>query len=112
LQQNPNLNIKLKVMKNKHTIKFIDLFAGLGGIRLGFEQACKENGINTECVMTSEIKPYAIETLKHNHHHKNFVGDIFNVKNEEQEGLCFLKLRELFDTTNQLVSSLKMLKVW
>jgi len=33
--------------------------------------------------MTSEIKPYAIETLKHNHHHKNFVGDIFNVKNED-----------------------------
>lgn len=64
-------------------LKFIDLFAGLGGIRLGFEQACQERGIETECVLTSEIKPYAIETLKHNHHHKNFVGDIFEVKNED-----------------------------
>ena len=37
-------------------VKFIDLFAGLGGIRIGFEQACKERGIETECVLTSEIK--------------------------------------------------------
>lgn len=77
-------------MKNKHTIRFIDLFAGLGGIRLGFEQACSEKGIITECVMTSEIKPYAIETLKHNHRHENFVGDIFNVKNEDIPEFDFL----------------------
>ena len=36
-------------------IKFIDLFAGTGGIRLGFEQACKQFGIATECVFSSEI---------------------------------------------------------
>lgn len=77
-------------MKNKHTIRFIDLFAGLGGIRLGFEQACKEKGVNTKCVMTSEIKPYAIETLKLNHTHENFVGDIFNVKNEDIPKFDFL----------------------
>jgi site-specific DNA-cytosine methylase len=106
------LNIKLKMMNKK--IKFIDLFAGLGGIRIGFEQACKERGIETECVLTSEIKPYAVETLKHNHHHNNFIGDIFQLKNEGipdflvnhlaqeekemvlqiQEELCFLKLKE------------------
>ena len=77
-------------MKSNNKIKFIDLFAGLGGIRLGFEQACKERGIKTECVMTSEIKPYAIETLKHNHHHENFVGDIFQVKNEHIPSFDFL----------------------
>ena len=31
-------------------IKFIDLFAGTGGIRLGFEQACKKFNLKTECV--------------------------------------------------------------
>lgn len=72
------------------TLKFIDLFAGLGGIRLGFEQACKERNIETECVITSEIKPYAIETLKHNYHHENFVGDIFQVKNEDIPDFNFL----------------------
>jgi len=77
-------------MNSKNKIKFIDLFAGLGGIRLGFEQACKEKGIKTECVMTSEIKPYAIETLKHNHHHENFVGDIFKVKNKDIPSFDFL----------------------
>ena len=46
-----------------NTVKFIDLFAGLGGIRLGFEKAFKEVGVDTECVMTSEIKPYAVNTL-------------------------------------------------
>lgn len=74
----------------KRKLKFIDLFAGLGGIRLGFEQACQETGIETECVLTSEIKPYAIQTLKHNHHHENFVGDIFQVKNEDIPDFDFL----------------------
>jgi DNA (cytosine-5)-methyltransferase 1 len=74
----------------KNKLKFIDLFAGLGGIRLGFEQACQEAGIETECVLTSEIKPYAIQTLKHNHHHENFVGDIFQVKNEVIPDFDFL----------------------
>jgi DNA (cytosine-5)-methyltransferase 1 len=71
-------------------LKFIDLFAGLGGIRIGFEQACEERGIKTECVLTSEIKPYAIETLKHNHNHENFVGDIFQLKNEDIPDFDFL----------------------
>ena len=74
-------------------MKFIDLFAGLGGIRLGFEQACKDRGIKTECVLTSEIKPYSIQTLKHNHHYEseeNFVGDIFKVKNEDIPSFDFL----------------------
>lgn len=71
-------------------LKFIDLFAGLGGIRIGFEQACEERGIETECVLTSEIKPYAIETLKHNHHHNNFIGDILQLKNEDIPDFDFL----------------------
>jgi DNA (cytosine-5)-methyltransferase 1 len=75
-------------MKNK--ITFIDLFAGLGGIRLGFEQACQERGIETACVLTSEIKPYAVQTLQHNYHHDNFVGDIFQVKNENIPKFDFL----------------------
>lgn len=82
------LNIKLGKMGTK--LKFIDLFAGLGGIRLGFEQACQDRGIETECVLTSEIKPYAVQTLKHNHHHENFVGDIFQVKNEDIPPFDFL----------------------
>ena len=68
-------------MRN-NVVKFIDLFAGLGGIRLGFEKALKDFGFETQCVMTSEIKPYAVKTLKHNFQHDFFVGDIFQIQNE------------------------------
>jgi DNA (cytosine-5)-methyltransferase 1 len=65
-----------------NVVKFIDLFAGLGGIRLGFENAFNKIGIKTECVMTSEIKPYAVKTLNKNFKHDFFVGDIFQIRNE------------------------------
>ena len=61
------------------TVKFIDLFAGMGGIRLGFEQSFNERGYETECVLTSEIKPYAIQALKYNFEQDNLVGDICQV---------------------------------
>ena len=34
--------------------KFIDLFAGIGGMRLGFESACEELGFEADCVFSSE----------------------------------------------------------
>ncbi len=68
-------------MKN-NKIRFIDLFAGLGGIRLGFENVFKKEGFETECVMTSEIKPYAVKTLEHNFKHDFLAGDIFDTPNE------------------------------
>lgn len=71
-------------------VKFIDLFAGLGGIRLGFEKSFQDLGIDTECVMTSEIKPFAVETLVSNFNHDYFVGDIFEVKNEDIPDFDFL----------------------
>lgn len=71
-------------------IKFIDLFAGLGGIRVGFESSFNKLGFNTECVLTSEIKPFANKTLKHNFSHNLFVGDIFKVKTKEIPDFDFL----------------------
>ena len=71
-------------------VKFIDLFAGLGGIRLGFEKSFQDLGFLTECVMTSEIKPYAIETLTKNFSHNYFVGDIFNIDNKQIPDFDFL----------------------
>ena len=48
--------------------KAIDLFAGIGGIRLGFANAFKEN---IEFVFSSEIDKYAQQTYK-----ANFDGDV------------------------------------
>ncbi|RXG19124.1 DNA (cytosine-5)-methyltransferase 1 [Leeuwenhoekiella aestuarii] len=53
-------------MKNNIDIKFIDLFAGLGGIRLGLEQAAYDLGLTTKCMFTSEVKKSAIKALNLN----------------------------------------------
>lgn len=57
-------------------IRYIDLFAGMGGIRLGLVQACEDRGIETECVFTSEIKPAAIAVYNQNHPGEHITGDI------------------------------------
>jgi DNA (cytosine-5)-methyltransferase 1 len=71
-------------------IKFIDLFAGLGGTRLGFEQACNELKIKHECVFTSEIKPHAIDIYKHNFDNENVHGDITKIDEESIPDFDFL----------------------
>lgn len=60
-------------------IRFIDLFAGLGGLRLGFEMAAKSLGLASRCVFTSEIKPHAIETYLANFPGETIAGDITKV---------------------------------
>ena len=63
----------------KDTLRFIDLFAGLGGIRLGLEQACAELGVKAECVFSSEIKPHAIDAYSKFFNETNIAGDITKV---------------------------------
>jgi len=58
------------------TYKIIDLFAGIGGIRRGFEQAY-EGGI--ECVFTSEWDKYAAETYSLNYPNETVHGDITQI---------------------------------
>lgn len=52
--------------KRNPMIRFIDLFSGTGGIRLGFQMACKSCGIDTECVFSSEIDNNACASYKLN----------------------------------------------
>lgn len=63
----------------RKTIRFIDLFAGIGGIRCGLELAAKEAGFETKCVFTSEIKEHAIKVLKQNHPDEDINGDITTI---------------------------------
>lgn len=66
--------------ENKKVIRFIDLFAGIGGIRCGLEQAIREKGMEPLCVFTSEIKPYAVRVLHDNHPAETIAGDITQVE--------------------------------
>jgi DNA (cytosine-5)-methyltransferase 1 len=57
---------------------FIDLFAGIGGLRLAFES------VGGECVFTSEWDSYAQRTYQANHQHSHQLnGDITKVPVEE-----------------------------
>lgn len=57
-------------------IKVIDLFAGIGGIRRGFEQASEGN---IDCVFTSEWDKYAAQTYSANYPNEKVYGDITQV---------------------------------
>lgn len=61
------------------TLRFIDLFAGMGGFRLGFEHACHAQGITPTCVFTSEIKPHAIQVYADNFPDSPIQGDITQI---------------------------------
>lgn len=63
----------------KKIVRFIDLFAGIGGIRLGLEKALRKAGYTPKCVFTSEIKESAIKILKQNHPKDIITGDITKV---------------------------------
>lgn len=63
-------------MKTNNKIKIIDLFAGIGGIRLGFENASKGN---IECVFTSEWNKFSVATYTANFNDFIIHGDITNI---------------------------------
>ena len=55
------------------TVKFIDLFAGIGGFHIAFSQ------LGCKCVFASEINKQAQKTYRANHTIDNFVGDITTI---------------------------------
>ncbi|MEQ1546739.1 DNA cytosine methyltransferase [Methyloglobulus sp.] len=65
--------------KNRPMIKFIDLFAGTGGIRLGFESVCQKFGLKTECVFSSEIDKNACASYELNFGYNPF-SDVTKVE--------------------------------
>lgn len=68
-------DLKLKPSFNA-SFRFIDLFAGIGGVRLGFQQ----NG--GACVFSSEFDKHAQQTYKNNHGEVPF-GDITRIPANE-----------------------------
>lgn len=73
-----------------NSLKFIDLFAGIGGIRKGFESACEDRGFRSECVFTSEIKPHAVDVLLQNHPDEKIHGDITQINASQIPDFHFL----------------------
>lgn len=70
---------------HKYEFDFIDLFAGIGGIRRGFE------AVGGRCVFTSEWNKYAVRTYKANYYSDpdthSFNEDIRKITLSDQEGI-------------------------
>jgi len=62
-------------------IKIIDLFAGIGGIRRGFENAFGKK--NVECVMSSEWDKFAVQTYSSNYPNETIRGDITEINEND-----------------------------
>lgn len=60
-------------------IKIVDLFAGIGGIRLGFEKASNNN---VDCVFTSEWNKYSACTYLENFNDFKVYGDITKIRED------------------------------
>ena len=67
---------KMDSKQSNEKLKFIDLFAGIGGIRMGFEDD------NTICVFSSEWDKFAAKTYEANFNEKPF-GDITQIDEKE-----------------------------
>ena len=121
-------------------IKFIDLFAGIGGIRLGLENSAKRNKKLVECVFTSEWDKFANITYKENFNDNfNIAGDITKINEsdipehnlllagflcqafsqagkkrgfEDTRGTLFFDIARILQKKNQVIFYLKMLNNW
>ncbi len=66
----------------KEKLKFIDLFCGIGGFRIAFEEACEENNVQSECVFSSDIDKYAQDSYESNFGERP-AGDITQIDEKE-----------------------------
>lgn len=59
-------SINVDIEENENQVTYIDLFSGLGGIRIGFEQALSDSGLSGKCVFSSDVKESAIKAYENN----------------------------------------------
>ena len=72
------------------TLLCADLFAGMGGLRKGFELACANKGYRAGCVFSCEIKPHAIQVLQQNYPGEVVCGDITKIRADSVPDFDFL----------------------
>lgn len=81
------INNDTKPLDNEVT--YIDLFSGLGGIRIGFEEALSEMGLKGKCVFSCDIKKSAITAYKENFN-ENSECDITKINPSQLPNFDFL----------------------
>lgn len=77
-------------LKSVKKLKILDLFSGMGGMKLGFEQASKELGYEVETIYFSDIKKHSKKILNLNYPNVEVIGDITKVNEKEIPDFDFL----------------------
>ena len=67
---------------SREQLRFIDLFCGIGGFRIAFEEACEEQDINAKCIFSSDIDKFAQDSYEANFGERPH-GDITQVDEKE-----------------------------
>jgi len=75
LQRNP-----IERQEGQYTFSFIDLFAGIGGLRLGFER------LGGKCLFTSEWNKYSQITYRRNFGDEEIHGNIVEISSDRIPG--------------------------
>ena len=83
-------NYSIRSFSSDQIITFIDLFAGMGGMRIGFENAVRELGLLSECVFSSEIKTHAKTVYQSNFGNDPIHGDITQIDEKSIPDFDFL----------------------
>lgn len=77
--QMPTINIKNNTESNRATLKFADLFCGVGGFTQGFEAA------GLKCVLGIDFEKYAVEAYRKNHtSHECWQMDLSTEENQQK----------------------------
>ncbi|QEH62018.1 DNA (cytosine-5)-methyltransferase 1 [Spiroplasma chinense] len=69
--------------KNNGKIRFVDLFAGIGGFHNAINKVANDMNMTTECVFVSEIDEYAIKTYTNNFNISD--KNIINIRDVDEE---------------------------
>jgi DNA (cytosine-5)-methyltransferase 1 len=78
-------NIYLLILMKK--ISSIDLFAGVGGMRISLSKALKKMGFEDDCKLYSEINSYSQQTYQENFPPTKLIEDIKSVKDKDVEDM-------------------------
>ncbi len=83
------LHLDKELASDEKEVTFIDLFSGLGGIRIGFEEALLEKGLHGKCVFSSDVKKTAIAAYS-NYFGENPECDITKINPSKLPNFDFL----------------------
>ena len=80
--ENEEVNVNTDTMEHQQPkeIKYIDLCSGIGGFRIALESI---DNINSQCVLSADIKQDAIDTYNLNFNENNKITDIYTLNNED-----------------------------